>query len=222
MRHQTMLLNGEPATIEVPRAKLLAPVRTSVLIAGDDEVEVNAGRPAAADFFAESTETRLSRELTLLGGRSVRVGRLGGDPASGWAFRVDVGDDVLFGAAPAAMSLEAVVGLLSSAGIGRRERGLYLRPSGPVSWSPYRTHDLAQTAEPTGGAAFLLDVRRAHGPSGKRGARVRGGWLSRSQAGDRVHVVLEAPEFVVYGIPPGETGLDAVVRALADTTVSLK
>lgn len=98
-----------------------------------------------------------------------------------------------------------------------------LRPSGAVAWSPHRAHGVAVTADAGSSGAVLLDVRRTmREPSaGGRGRQVRGGWLSRSDPSERVHVVLEADDAVCYGLPPTEDDLDLAVQVLADLQIDV-
>lgn len=231
MKITTMLLNGESVVVEVPDAQLTAPVRTSVLATKGVEVEVNAGSPESADFYVTSTGSTLTQELTLRTGHRLRVGALGG--GTGRAFVVDVdgdGDDELgteavFGPAPPGVSLEGLAALLSAARPQMTPEGATLNPSGDVTWSTYRTHDLVVPVEVTGGQRYLLDVRRAfslgqpgEGPVGKQ---VAGGLLSRSEDDEGRHLILEAPDHVAYGIPLPGTDLDVLVQSMSGVRVSV-
>lgn len=231
MRIITTLLNGEKVVVEVPDAQLTAPVRTSVLSTGGVEVEVNGGSPQSADFYVSSTGSTLTQELTLRSGQRLRVGALGG--GKGTAFVVDVdgdgdgdlGTEAVFGPAPPGVSLEALAALLSAAQPKMTPDGAALTPSGEVTWSTYRTHDLVVPVEVTGGQRYLLDVRRAfslgrpgEGPVGKR---VEGGLLSRSEEEEGRHVILEAPDHVAYGIPLPGTDLDVLVQSMSGVRVSV-
>lgn len=117
MKYQTSLLTGEPVTIDVPDGTLTRPVRTSVLIDSGVELEVNAGAAEAADFYLDSTQTRLSGAVQLTGGLSLRTGALGGDPKAGLAYRVTTStDEVLFGSAAPSTTLEGLARTLTAAG----------------------------------------------------------------------------------------------------------
>lgn len=223
MRYQTSLLTGEPVSIDVPDGTLARPVRTSVLIDSGVELEVNAGAAEAADFYLESTRTRLSGSVQLAGGMSLRTGALGGDPKAGLGYRVTASaDEVLFGSAAPSMTLEALARTLAAARIGRGPRGVQMAPSGPAAWSPYRSHDLNQSVRLSAADGYLLDVRRVgqRGAPSKVGVRVRGGRLTRSAPGSPSHVVLETTDFVVYGVPKGATSLDRLATSMSRVEVS--
>lgn len=225
MQITTTLLNGETTVVDVPDARNLGPpVRTSVLLAGGVEVEVNAGTPEAADFFVSSTGSALAQSLTLRTGQTLRTGALGG--GTGLVFVVEVGTDAVFGPAPPALGLEALATLLSAAALSSGPDGPSFAPTGSVSWSPYRTHDVVLPVEVGSSQHYVLDVRRAFdlGPTGERvkGVPVTGGLLTRSDPDDNLHVILEAPGHVAYGIPLPETDLDVLVESMSAVRVSLR
>lgn len=223
MQITTTLLNGEVVVLDVPDATLTAPVRTSVLSTGGVEIEVNAGAAESADFYVSSTGSTLTQELTLRSGQRLRTGSLGG--GTGTAFVVDVADEVVFGPAPPAMSVEALAALLSATAPEMTAEGVALTPRGDVTWSTYRTHDLVVPVDVSGGQRYLLDVRRAftlgeRGPA-PVGKRVAGGLLSRSEEGEGRHVILEAPDHVAYGIPLPGTDPDVLVQSMSGVRVSV-
>lgn len=223
MKYQTSLLTGEPVTIDVPDGTLTRPVRTSVLMDSGVELEVNAGASEAADFYLDSMQTRLSGAVQLTGGLSLRIGALGGDPKAGLAYQVTTStDEVLFGSAAPSTTLEGLARTLAAARIGRGPRGVQLAPSDQMAWSPYRSHDLNQTVRLDASDGYLLDVRRVgqRGAPSKVGVRVRGGRLTRSLPGSPSHVVLETPDFVVYGVPNGATSLDRLATSMSRVEVS--
>ncbi|XVX21408.1 hypothetical protein ACQP1U_05910 [Actinomycetota bacterium] len=224
MRNQTALLNGDLVSVDAPTAATLAPaVRASVLQVGSLELELHAGTEESAEFFLTTTGTTPTRDLRLRGGQTLRTGHLGGDPAAGQAFVVEVGADRLFGSAAPSMSLEALAAALSEAGISRGPRGPRLAPRGKVGWSPRRTHSAFQTVDPQTANGFLMDIRRIRAEDAAKqkpkGARVRGGHLSRSVSASSVHVVLETSDFVVYGIPTQGADLDSLAGAMAEVRV---
>ncbi len=225
MKYQTSLLTGEPVSIDVPDGVIARPVRTSVLIDSGVELEVNAGSSEATDFYLESTQTRLTGSVQLTGGLSLRTGPLGGDPRAGLAYRVAASaDEALFGSAAPSTTLESLARTFAAARIGAGARGVQLAPTGQAAWSPYRSHDLNQTIRLSAADGYLLDIRRA-GPRGapsKVGVKVRGGTLTRSAPGSPSHVVLETPDFVVYGVPNGATSLDRLATSMARVEVSLQ
>lgn len=69
---------------------------------------------------------------------------------------------------------------------------------------------------------MLLDIRRAAPGKrmSKRGARVRGGLLSRRSEQGRDHAVLETDSFVTYGLPAPGTSLDTLASFMASFQVS--
>lgn len=224
MRTRTSLLNGDPVTIDVPDGELTPPVRTSVLIDAGLELEVNAGDASVAAFYFDSTRSTPGASVRLRGGQLLRAGRLGGDPSAGLAYWIDDGGEALFGAAAPSLDLESLARVFASAGIGRGPRGVRLAPGGDLGWSPYRTHDLNQTVRLGGDQAYLLDVRRI-APGAPRVARgpglaVRGGRLTRSAPDTPSHVVLEAAEFVAFGVPVGRTGLDRMATSMSRVEVT--
>lgn len=220
MRVKTSLLNGDSLALTVPDATALSsPVRTSVLLAGKTELEVNTGDAAAVDFYLESTGSQLTAEVTLRSGMRLRSGALGG--ATGVVFVLDVGPQSIFGPAPPGLALADLAEILNEASPEAGADGPVLRPRGAVSWSPTRTHDLVVSADIQGGA-YVLDVRRAFAEQTEElpGAEVKGGTLSRSQPGESRHVILNAPDYVIYGIPTPDTDIDVLVTSMADVTVS--
>lgn len=224
MQTELILLDGSPATVDVPDAAALGtPVAIGVLRTDGVEIEVNAGPEAAAKVFLDVTGTKLTGEVRLRGGDTVRLGALHGDKANGWAFVVTAGDARLFGSAAPSITSERLVAALSDAGLRRTARGLTLSPAGSVEWSPFRTQGASVLAKLGRGGNVLVDVRRAvagQKPSG-RGVAVRGGRLTRSTGQGRLHVVLENADFVTYGIPTPDTDLDALADAMAKVQVSL-
>lgn len=226
MKKKTSLLNGDLVTVDLTGPATLAPaVRSSILMREERELEVNCGSGEAVGFYLDSTRTDLGTEMALRSGHLVRTGFLGGDRSGGRAFVVEVGDEFLFGSAPPALSLESLVSWLSGAGVADGPRGPVMRPTGPVGWSKSRTHSAFQSVASGTEDEYLLDVRRIAVPGARRpdkGVKVRGGLLSRS-ADDTAspHVVLQAADFVAYGIPGLAARLDAVVESMAQLTVEL-
>lgn len=220
MRVETTLLSGDALELNVPDATAIsAPVRTSVLMAGKTELEVNTGDVGAVDFYLETTGSELTEEITLRSGMTLRSGALGG--GTGVVFVVNVGTASIFGPAPPGLALPDLAEILNEAGPEMGADGPVLRPRGAVTWSPTRTHDLVVSADIRGGA-YVLDVRRAFAEQTDElpGAKVTGGTLSRSQPGESRHVILNAPNYVVYGIPTPDTDVDVLVTSMADVTVS--
>ncbi|MDO5503035.1 MAG: hypothetical protein Q4G67_07665 [Actinomycetia bacterium] len=225
----TSFLNGESLTLSTdagPAAQFGTPIRSGVLFQDNLETEVHAGDHAAADFFFEATGSREESRVQLRGGAELVTGAYGGRTDQGLAFRVDVGDESLYGVTAPVMTREALAALLSSAGIGRHRGRVRLRPAGAVSWSPHRTQDIAVTAADDSGHSILIDVRRARrerrSVQAQSGRRVRGGHLSRSDPTERVHVILEAPDVVAYGLPTTEDDLDLAVQVLADVVIDVE
>ncbi|MCE0486114.1 hypothetical protein [Ornithinimicrobium sediminis] len=222
MELTTLLLDGETAVIDVPDAEeLTTPVRTSVLFAAGREVEVNAGTPEAAEHFVTSTGSALTSALTLRGGTTLRTGALGG--GSGLVFLVELHPHPVFGPAPPGLSVEDLAALLVGARMTTTAAGPRFDPRGGIEWSPYRTHDAVVPVQVRGGQRYVMDVRRAFTPGrpGEAGSgrRVAGGRLSRSAPEEGRHVILEAPDHVVYGIPLPETDLDVLVGSMSQVQV---
>ncbi len=220
MKVISQLLNGEKILIEVPDAtEVGAAVRTSVLSVNGVEVEINGGDEATADFYVASTGSVLSGALTLRSGMQLRTGPLGG--GTGLVFVLDVGDHRLFGPVPPGLGLEGLSALLNDAGLEAGADGPIASPAGPVTWSSYRTHDVVLTAALPKGS-YVLDVRRAfvQGQGKAPGVEVSGGTLTRSAPADSRHVVLEAHDFVVYGIPLPDTDIDVLVDSMSNVVVS--
>lgn len=220
MRVNTTLLNGDSLVLTVPDATALStPVRTSVLVAAKTELEVNTGDGAALDFYLESTGSTLTSEISLRSGMTLRSGPLGG--GTGLVFVVDVGSQAIFGPAPPGLAVSELAEMLNEARPEPGAEGPVLRPQGAVSWSPSRTHDLVVSADIRGGG-YVLDVRRAFADGTEKlpGVDVAGGTLSRSQPGESRHVILNAPRYVIYGIPTPGTDADVLVASMSDVTVS--
>ena len=227
MQTRTTLLSGETLTLTAGDTTVLEvarPTRCSVLLVDGVELEVHAADPDSAEFFFAATGSPAGSPLRLRGGQQLVVGAYGGRSDQGLAFRVDTAGETLFGAAPPAMSRETLAAALSDAGIGPGRTGIRMRPRGRTAWSPLRSHDAAVSVLAPGERPVLLDVRRAVRPSqpGRRGRPVRGGWLSRSDEGERPHVVLETPDAVAYGLPASEADLDAAVAVLADLEIAVE
>lgn len=220
MRLDTQLLNGEAVALDVPDATALsAPVRTSVLVSGNTELEVNTGDAAAFDFYLEGTGSRLTMDVALPSGMQLRAGALGG--GTGLVFVLSVDDHLVFGPAAPALGLEGLMALLTAARPAASAGGPLFRPDGLVAWSRTRSHDAVVSATIRSGS-YVLDIRRAFTePVGADSdVEVVGGTLSRSPAADSRHVILNAPQFVVYGIPLPDTDIDALVGSISEVTVS--
>jgi hypothetical protein len=224
MRLTTQLLDGATTVVDVPDAEeLTTPVRTSVLYAAGREVEVNAGTPEAAQHFVASTGSELTSTLTLRTGPTLSTGALGG--GSGLVFVVDLRPHPVFGPAPPGLSVEDLAALLVAGRLTGTSAGPRFDPRGTVSWSPFRTHDAVVPVRLAGGQRYVLDVRRAFTARPQSdpasGRRVAGGLLSRSAPEEGRHVILEAPDHVVYGIPLPETDLDVLVGSMSQVEVTL-
>lgn len=220
------LLNGDTVVLDVPAATALPPASAvSVLALDGHELEITSGGPEALAFSLSLSGSHLTAQLALRSGPLLRHGRLGGDPAAGLTFSVQVGQHEVFGSTPPAMDAETLAGYLAEVGFEPGDHGPAVRPAGRVSWSTYRTHTVAQVVEAGSDRGLLLDVRRTVTPrlSRSEGMTVRGGRLSRSGPQERhPYAILEARDFVTYGIPGDETDLDLVARVLAETTTELR
>ncbi|KUG52838.1 hypothetical protein AVL62_14815 [Serinicoccus chungangensis] len=229
------LLSGEGVLVDVPDATALPGGTALAVLAleGAGQLEVTSGTEADLGFYLEVTGTTLQREVALRDGRSLRYGRLGGDPEQGLGWSVAVGAHHVYGSTVPAMDVEALSGYLADVDVREDRLGPVLTPTGRASWSPYRTQTLAQVVElaGTGGGdgsppGYLLDIRRARTGQlqGGRssGAPVRGGLLSRSSGEERhPYAVLESADFVTYGMPGSEEAVDAVIASMTEVTVGL-
>jgi len=226
MRTTRRLHNGETLVLTVPDATSLPPsAAISVLSQDGLELEVNSGGPAHLEHYLSVSGSALTHEVGLRTGLTLRHGRYGGDPASGLAFSVAVGDHEVFGFTVPSLDLEGLSALLSQVEFTADPDGPVLTPGGSVEWSPFRTHDVAQVVHLGSGHHALLDVRRTRNgvtrPTGP-GLDVAGGRLSRSAEDERAHyAVLEAAAFVVYGIPGVEDDVDAIATTLSRLTAEL-
>lgn len=232
MKRDRRLLNGELVSVEVPDAAELPPSQTfSVLMVGGVEVELNSGRDADLEHYLEVSGTTLTGELTLRGGERLRHGRWGGDPRGVLAFSVTVGEHEVYGFTPDT-DVETLAGWLSALGFAGTPEGPVLDAADagsdrPVTWSPYRTHVLAQSVIHPASPGYLLDVRRARadGVGGQvegSGTRVAGGLLSRSGDDERQpYVVLETADVVCYGLPAVSAQIPAVVDSLSGVRVTV-
>ncbi|WP_109472738.1 hypothetical protein [Ornithinimicrobium cavernae] len=226
MRTTRRLHTGETLLLDVPAAAGLPPAASISVLAHDGlELEVNSGVAHHLEHYLSVSGSTLTDEVRLRTGVTLRHGRYGGDPASGLAFAVAVGGHEVYGFTVPTLDLEGLSAVLSQVELTATPDGPVLTPSGSVDWSPYRTHDVAQVVELSTGGHALLDVRRTRTgvtrPSGA-GVDVRGGRLSRSAEDERAHyAVLEAPAFVVYGIPGTIEDLDTVATTLSQVTAEL-
>lgn len=226
MRTTRHLHNGEALALDVPAAAgLPAAAAISVLSQDGLELEINSGLAHHLEHYLATSGSTLTDQVQLRGGLTLRYGRYGGDPASGLAFSVTVGDHEVYGFTVPSLDLEGLSALLSQVDFMAHADGPILTPSGSVDWSPFRTHDIAQVVELPSGGHALLDIRRTRNgvtrPSGS-GMDVRGGKLSRSAESERAHyAVLEAPAFVVYGIPGSLEDMDTVATTLGQVTAEL-
>lgn len=231
MQTRRRLLNGEAALIDAPDAAGL-PGGTAISVLaldGTGEMEVNGGREADLSFFLEVTGTTLERDLALRGGRTVRYGRFGGDPQQGLAWSIVLGGHHVYGFGLPTLTLEALAGFLTDVEMQADDLGAVLTPTGRTSWSQYRTHTLAQVVElaPAAATGYLLDIRRARTGQlqtgrAESGVRVRGGLLTRS--GDQEqhrYGILEGEDFISYGLPGTDEGVDAVLTSLSQLSVEL-
>lgn len=225
MRITRNLLNGETLVLDVPDADALPEAAAvSVLVVDGTEIEVTSGGSTHLEHYLSASGSRLTGEVQLRTGSTLRHGRYGDDPARGLAFAVRAGEHEVYGFTLPTLDLEGLSTVLSHVEVEATPAGPVLRPGGPVGWSGHRTHDVAQVAH-LGDTRVLLDVRRTRNgvtrPSGP-GLDVRGGRLSRSAEDERVHyAVLETAAFVVYGIPGVEADVDAVATTLSSVTAEL-
>lgn len=226
MRTTRRLHNGETLALDVPDATELPPsAAISVLTQDGLELEINSGGAEHLEHYLSVSGSTLTDEVQLRNGVTLRHGRYGGDPASGLAFSVRVGDHEVYGFTVPSLDLEGLSALLSQVEFTADPAGPVLAPGGSVEWSPFRTHDVAQVVHLPDGQRALLDIRRTRNgvtrPSGP-GLDVTGGRLSRSAEDERAHyAVLEASAFVVYGIPGTEGDVDAIATTLGRLTAEL-
>lgn len=226
MRKTRRLLNGDLLALDVPDATALpGSTAISVLSLDDHELEVNSGTDGDLEFYLSISGSQLTEEVTLRDGSPLRHGRHGGDPASGIAFAVAVGDHRVYGFTVPSMDLEALTSYLSTVTFQADSDGPALGLSGAVTWSQYRTHTVAQVVDLADEQGFLLDVRRTRTDDIARdgaGIEVSGGWLTRSSEEERhAYAVLEAKDFVSYGIPGDQGNLDLVATVLSGVTTEL-
>lgn len=234
MRTRRRLLHGDLVEIDVPDAtELPGGTAVSVLLvqaaAGEQELEVTGGTAADRDHYLGLSGTRLTGTVSLRTGGEVRYGRYGDDPAQGVAFALGVGEHWVYGFTTPGTDAETLAGTLARVSTRDTPEGAVLEPGGDVGWSPHRAHVVTQVVrladDPDGGErGYLLDVRRAPGAGDRdsAGVEVRGGLLSRSAVEERhAYAVLEAPDFVSYGIPGGAEQLDLVASSLAQVTTEL-
>ena len=231
------LLGGEAVRLDVPGASGL-PGGTSIgvlSLEGAGAMEVTGGREADLAFFLEVTGTDLAREVGLRDGRTLRYGRFHGDPAQGlgWSIALDGGHH-LFGHTVPVLDVEELTGFLADVDVQVDRLGPVLTPAGRTSWAAHRTQTVAQVVELTGpvgrdgtqGTGYLLDVRRTrsgHAPTRQgAGLKVRGGLLTRSgEAEQHRYGILESADFVSYGLPGSDEGVDAVLASLSEVVVEL-
>ncbi len=237
MRTSRRMLNGEVLDLDVPDAAALPPsTAISVLSLDGRELELTSGSVSDRDYYLSLSGTRLDQELTLPGGRLLRTGRYGGDPASGLGFSVSVGAHEVYGFTTPGVDLETLAGQLGQVRFVDTDTGPWVEPLAPVDWSAHRAHVVAQVVELSGAggegseqpAGYLLDVRRTRsgappvGTGTADGIAVRGGRLSRSAVQERhAYAVLEAADFIAYGIPGGADDLDLVATSMSVVTTRL-
>lgn len=226
MRKNRRLLNGDLLTLEVPDADALpGSTAISVLSLDGQELELNSGTAGDLEFYLSISGSELTGEAVLRDGTTLRYGRYGGDPDSGFAFSVTVGEHEVYGFTVPAMDVEALTSYLASVAFESGAEGPVLTLSGPVGWSQYRTHTVAQVVDLPAGEGFLMDIRRTRTDDIARenaGVEVDGGWLTRSSEQERhAYAVLEASDFVTYGIPGEQGDLDQVATVLSGTTTEL-
>lgn len=226
MRKNRRLLNGDLLALQVPDAAALpGSTAISVLSLDDHELEVNSGTAADLEFYLSISGSQLTDEVTLRDGSALRYGRHGADPASGFVFAVAVGEHHVYGFTVPTMDIETLTSYLAGVTFRPHEDGPTLELSGSVTWSQYRTHTVAQVVDLSQGQGFLLDVRRTRtGDIARDGAgmEVPGGWLTRSSTEERhAYAVLEATDFVSYGIPGDQGDVDLVATVLSGVTTEL-
>lgn len=233
MKTNRRLLNGETLTLDVPDASALAgSTAISVLSFDGLEVEVTSGTRDDLDYYLSLSGTELGSRIQLRSGHPLHYGRYAGDPAEGLGFAVPVGSWWVYGFSASGTDAEGLAAQLAEVGLQDHPDGPALTPSGSASWSPYRTHTVAQmvtTAQDAGpGSGYLLDVRRTRsgsetsGRGAGDGIAVRGGRLSRSSVQERhAYAVLEAADFIVYGVPGGAEDLDRVATSMSQVTAEL-
>lgn len=226
MRTTRRLINGETLVLDVPDAGSMPPATAISVLAQDGlELEVNSGGPGHLEHYLAVSGSTLTAEIQLRNGATLRHGRYGGDPAQGLAFSVRVGEHEVYGFTVPSLDLEGLSALLSQVEFTTHADGPAIAPGGSVTWSDFRTHDVAQVVQLDQGRRALLDVRRTRTggtrPSGP-GLDVLGGRLSRSAKDERAHyAVLEAAAFVIYGIPGTEEDVDALATSLSQVTAEL-
>lgn len=226
MRTTRRLHNGETLALDVPSASSLPPAAAISVLSQDGlELEINSGSAHHLEHYLATSGSALTDEVQLRGGLTLRHGRYGGDPASGLAFSLAVGDHEIYGFTVPTLDLEGLSALLSEVEFTADPAGPVLAPHGSVEWSRFRTHDVAQVVELASGGHALLDIRRTRNGvtrPGGTGLDVRGGRLSRSAESDRAHyAVLETSAFVVYGIPGTIEDMDTVASTLGQVTAEL-
>ncbi len=220
------MLDGTVVMLNVPDALTMPPpTAIGVLRLDGAEVELTASDADGAAYFAEVTRTPLGAPTPMRNGRSLRTGPLGGDAALGLGFVLEVGSQRVFGSVPPAVSRTDLARWLGRIQWKVVDSSVQADLTGVAEWVPERPQVLAQEVDLEGGGNYLLDVRRARGRRRERragsGGRARGGDLYRSaQDETRPHVILEADDFVAYGIPMPATPIDDVVSSMLDVTTT--
>lgn len=228
MRKTRNLLSGDTLVLDVPdAADLPGSTAISVLLIDGVELELTSGTAADLEFYLSLSGTTLTSETTLRSGTVLRHGRYGGDPAQGVGFSATVGDHEIYGFTVPTMDVETLTGHLAQVSLEAAPEGPVVRAARAtaVPWSPYRTHTVAQAVHVGDERGYLLDVRRTRNdrqPAGTDGIGVRGGRLSRSSVQERhAYAVLEALDFVSYGVPGGADDLDRVATSMSQVRTEL-
>ena len=224
MKSTSTLLTGERVHVTVPDARALPePVRSAVIVDGGRELELNAGGPAALDFYLRSTGSRLSATIDLRTA-TLRHGALGGRATQGRVFALTVGQDRVFGTSGPRVDLADLAAVLARVRLTPGSTGPSATLGRGLTWSARRAPGVAQVVDLAPGTGFLLDVRRAQGSerAGGPGIPVEGGTLSRSGSQEREpYLVLDAAQVVAYAIARPGTDLAVVARAMARVRVTL-
>ncbi|CAM3897609.1 hypothetical protein [Janibacter anophelis] len=226
MRTRTRMLDGELLDVDAPGAATLSTATAvSVVDVDSTELELTAGPLEVLEFFLSSTSTTLDRQVTLRNQLTMRHGALGGTPRHGRAFAVEVAEHRVFGSVPPGLALDDLTAWLGRMTFASTREGARVDLGPGQSWSATRAHAVAQHVGLDADTGYLLDVRRARTRSARArtaGHAVRGGSLSRSPRSDEHrHVVLDAPEFVSYGLPLAATSLDEVATSMSTLTTEL-
>ena len=129
---------------------------------GTVELELNDSHRSYLPEFFGVAGAHVEDAITLRGGRTVRLGRVGARDGTGHCFAVEAGERRLLGATPPRTPVAMLAAWLADLHVTSTAHGLAVHPRGHARWAPGRAPHVVLVVVLRSGQRVLLDVRPAY------------------------------------------------------------